>query len=283
MDVVINEVLSILSSAAIASVIALGLGITFRLMGIINLAHGEFMMIGAYAAVYAGAIGLPWPLGLLAGVLAAAVVGALAEVLIVRWLYSSPELSILGTYGLSIVLIQGVQVTLGKGYLYSSNPFPGAIEVFGVAYPIYRLVLIGAAAVLFLIILLLLNATPLGTKIRAVAADGKLAETLGIRSSRLNLVVFTASAALAGLAGVLVGPLGNVRPDMGADYIFTAFVIVIIAGNSIVRLIPAAILVSTVQNLMTFWIDPMVAKIAVLVIALLVLQGLRRTPGEVTV
>jgi len=282
MDVVINEVLSILSSAAISSVIALGLGITFRLMGIINLAHGEFMMIGAYAAVFAASLGLPWPLVVLVAVLVAAAVGALAEVLIVRWLYRSPELSILGTYGLSIVLIQGVQVTLGKGYLYSSNPFPGAIEVIGVEYPIYRLVLVAVSVVLFTLVLLLLNATPLGTKIRAVAADGKLAEALGIRSSRLNLIVFTASAALAGLAGVLVGPLGNVRPDMGADYIFTAFVIVIIAGNSIVRLIPAAIIVATVQNLMTFWIDPMVAKIAVLVIALLVLQRLRRTPEAVT-
>src|SRR5690606_28875277 len=118
----------------------------------------------------------------------------------------------LGTYGLSIVLIQGVQIVLGKGYLYATNPFPGAIDILGTTYPIYRLVLIAVAAVLFLVVVLLLNATPLGAKIRAVATDGKLAETLGVRSSRLNLTVFTVSAALAGLAGLLVSPLGNVRP-----------------------------------------------------------------------
>src|SRR5690625_1010680 len=281
MGTLIGELLSIGSFAAISALIALGLGITFRLMGVINLAHGELLMIGAYASVFVGRLGVPWIVMVLGGVLAAAVVGALSEVLLVRWLYRSPELSLLGTYGLSIIFVQSVQLFIGNEYLYSVNPFQGSISVFGVGYPVYRLLLIALCAIVFTVVLLSLNATQLGTRIRAVAMDGRLAETLGVRSMRLNFLVFTASAAIAGFAGALVGPLGNVRPGMGIDYLFTAFIIVIIAGKNLVRLLAAAVVVSTVQNVMTFAINPVIAQLAVLAVALLVLIGNRQKTAAV--
>ncbi|MGH2930472.1 MAG: ABC transporter permease subunit, partial [Solirubrobacteraceae bacterium] len=118
--------------------------------------------------------------------------------------------------------------------------------------------------------------TPLGVRVRAVAADRSLAEAVGVHATRLNLAVFAVGVALASLAGVLVAPISSISPTMGANYLFTAFVVVIVSGKRIAGIIAGAIGFGVVQDLVSLWWNPVTAQLAVLVLAFVALQWLRR-------
>lgn len=276
MSVIVTEALGVLGSAAVLSMIAAGLAVSFGLMRIINLAHGEFIMLGAYAGTIAVAHGIAWWIGLAIGSLVAGIAGAVAEITLIRRLYRTPELSILGTFGLSLMLRQTVEIIFGKDYRASVNPIPGATVVLGASFPTYRLILIVVAAVVLGALLALLYLARLGTRVRAVAADSALAETVGIRTERLNLLVFSASTALAGLAGALVAPLTTVQPGMGLDYLFDAFLVVIVGGSQINRVLAAALAVAAVSNATTYFTDPLTARLSVLALAFGVLVARRQ-------
>ncbi|MDT3441833.1 MULTISPECIES: branched-chain amino acid ABC transporter permease [unclassified Pseudofrankia] len=283
MDNLVVQSLGVLGSAALLALITVGLAVSFGLMRIVNLAHGEFIMLGAYAAMVTADHELPWLAGLAAATAVGLAVGSLTEVALIRRLYRSPELSILGTFGLSIVVRQLVELAFGKQYRNVANPMPGAVELLGVSFPAYRLLLIAIAVGVLALVLAALRLTPLGLRVRAVAADADLAETLGVRSQRLNLAVFAGSAALAGLAGALVAPLVNVQPDMGVDYLFGAFLGVIVAGSRLGAVVVACLAIATVQNIMTFFTDPMLGRLSALALAFVVLQARRRAAfGEAT-
>ncbi|MFI2629542.1 branched-chain amino acid ABC transporter permease [Streptomyces collinus] len=272
MDQTTALTLGVLSSAAVLALTAVGLSLSFGLMRIINLAHGEFLTIGAYGSVVSADHGLPWAVGLAAAAAVGLGVGALTELLLVRRLYGSPELSILATFGLSIVVRQLIQLGFGKDYRTVSNPLPGATKVLGVPFPAYQLLLTGLAVTVVVAVLAVLRFTSLGLRVRAVANEAALSETLGVRSTRVNLVVFAASAGLAATAGALVAPVTNVQPDMGLDYVFTAFLVVIVAGRRVAPVLIAALGLAAVQNLTTFWTDPLLARLAVLLLAFLAVQ-----------
>ncbi|MCK8437001.1 branched-chain amino acid ABC transporter permease [Streptomyces sp. D2-8] len=205
MDQTIALTLGVLSSAAVLALTAVGLSLSFGLMRIINLAHGEFLTIGAYSSVVSADHGPPWAVGLAAAVAVGLGVGALTELLSVRRLYGSPELSILATFGLSIVVRRLIQLGFGKDYRTVANPLC-ATKVLGVPFPAYQLLLTGLAVTVVVAVLAVLRFTSLGLRVRAVASDTALSETLGVRSTRVNLVVFAASAGLAATAGALVAP-----------------------------------------------------------------------------
>lgn len=279
----VDQVLGIVATASVSALIATGLALSFRLMGVINLAHGEFIMLGAYAAVVTMQLGLPFPVALLIALLVGLVFGSLVEVSLVRRFYGQPELAILGTFGLGMVIRQVVEIVFGKEYQHFANPLPGAIEVLGTSFPIYRLILACASLVVLAAIVLVLTFTPAGLRIRAVANDPDVAESLGIRSSRLKLAVFALSTATASLAGALIAPTTNVEPGMGLDFLFIAFIVVIVGGSRISMVIVAAAVTALVQNLTTITFDSLVAKLAVLALAFTVLAWSRRAPRGVTV
>lgn len=281
MEQLLSHGLGILGSAAITALVAIGLAVTFRLMRVINLAHGSFLMVGAYVGVYAqNHWRANWIMAVLAAFVVTAGLGALIETVVVRRLYAMPELSILGTFGLAIVLQEGVSITAGNGYQGFANPVPGATEILGVLYPTYRLLLIVAAVVILALVIGAIQLTPLGVRLRAVAADRGLAETLGVRAGRLNLLVFSTSAALAGTAGVLIAPISTISPSMGEAYLLTAFVIVIVGGARISGVLAAALLVGAVQNLASLYWSPVIAQLAVVALALVALQWLRRSSAQ---
>lgn len=281
-DQVVTQAVGILGTGAIVALVAVGLAVSFRLMNIINLAHGEFIMIGAYAGVLAQSVwGLPWLAAVAIAVGAGLLLGAAVEVLLIRRLYRSPQLSILGTFGLAIVLQELVVLAIGKQYQRMPNPVPGPVTVLGVIYPRYQLLLVVIAAVIMAVIIAALRLTPLGVRVRAVAADNQLAETLGVRASRLNLGVFAVSTGLAALAGVLLAPITTVSPTMGQDYLFTAFIAVIVGGVRVGGVLLAAILVAAVQNLTTSWSGSVIAHLAILGLAFAALQWFRRSTARV--
>lgn len=273
----VGEGLNILSTGSFNVLVALGLALTFRLMNVINLAHGEFLMAGAYSVLVATAIGLPFWAAVLVAALVGFVLGAVTELLLVRRFYKSVELSILGTWGLSIVLQQLAELIFGKQHQNVPNPVPGSTMVLGVPFPTIRLLIIAAAIVLTVTVLVVLRYTPIGMQIRAVSADNDLSETLGVPAKSVKMLVFAASTALAAIAGSLIAPIASVGPSMGVDYVFTAFIVVIVAGKRVPMIVVAALAAAVVQNVVTLTLDPVLARIAVLVLAVLVIIGTRRS------
>jgi branched-chain amino acid transport system permease protein len=272
---IVDQGLGILATASVSALVAMGLALSFRLMGIINLASGDFMMIGAYSVLTCVAIGLPYLVGVIAACVIGFLFGALTEVGLLRRFARAPELAILGTFGLGIVIRQIVELIFGKNFQFVENPLSGSVSIGGAEFPLYRLVLIAVSVAVIGALLLVLTVTPLGVKVRAVAADGDLAETLGIQSGRLKLVVFAVSTAMASLAGSLIAPLTNVGPGMGNAYLFVMFVVVIVGGARVSMVLVAALAIAIVQNVTTLVVDSLVAKLAILGMAFLVLAATR--------
>lgn len=273
----VGEGLNILSTGSINVLIALGLALTFRLMNVINLAHGEFLMIGAFTLLLSTGWGLPFWAAAIAALVVGTILGVLTEKTLIQRCYRSVELSILGTWGLSIVLQQVAELIFGKGYQNVANPLPGATNVLGSSFPTYRLVLIAVAVVVTVAVLMILGRTPVGTQIRAVSADNELSETLGVPAKRLKTWAFGISTGIAALAGALVAPISTVGPSMGVDYVFVAFIVVIVAGSRIQMIVVAALAAAIVQNVVTLTFDPVLARIAVLALAAGVLIATRRS------
>jgi urea transport system permease protein len=279
----VNQFLGILATASISALVAIGLAISFRLMGVINLAHGQFIMLGAYAVVVSLQHGLPFPVAVLVALVAGFVLGALTELALIRRFYSSPELAILATFALGILLQQVVEILFGNGYQALASPISGTVVIAGVGFPLYRLVLIALAVLVLAAIVYLLTATPVGLRVRAVATDSSLADSLGIRSARLKMWIFALSTALATLAGALVAPTTNVDPAMGSNFLFIAFVVVIIGGSRLSMVLVAALVAAAIENTLTYYVAPLVSELAVLALAFIVLTSARSGSKGVTI
>lgn len=276
MNALAIELLNGMSLMAILGVAALGMGIVFGLMGIINLAHGEFLMLGAYVAVIAHQANLSHWLSLAVAGVVMFVVGGAMEIGLIRHIHRQPELTILATFGLSIVLRQLAELAFSKDLRSVPNPNPGATEAFGVLYPTYRYYVIVIAMTMVITTLLVFTRSRFGLQIRAVVANAGLAEIVGLRTSRVNLLAFGIGAATAGMAGALVAPLGSVSPDLGRLYLPGAFLVVIAGGvGRMWSVFIGALVIAAVQTGVTHYLDAVWGQIAVLALAVIVLQ-LRR-------
>ena len=280
MDALTLELLNGLSLFATLAIVALGLGIVFGLMGIINLAHGEFVMIGAYVAYVTHASGLSHWLSLPLAAVVLFVLGACIEVGLIRRIHRRPEVTILATFGLSICLRQAAELIFTKDFRGVPNPVPGATRAFGVLFPTYRYVLIGIAVVVVVVTLLAFTRSRFGLTVRAIVADRDLADACGVRTGIANFCAFGIGAATAGIAGALVAPLGAVEPQVGLAYLPGAFLVVIVGGfNRLWGVIAGALVVAAVQTGVIHFYDAVWAQIASLTLAVLMLQ-LRRVPVE---
>ncbi len=218
---------------------AAGLTLIFGVMGLINLAHGSFYMIGAFAcAAIAAATGSFW-LGLVASLAAAAAAGALVEVTVIRRLYGRDHLDqVLATFALILIFSESVRWLFGDFPLYLNIPsqLGGAVALpGGVHYPVYRLAIIAAGLLVGAALYLLIARTRLGMRIRAGESDREMIGALGVDISTLYTVVFALGAALAGLAGAMVGALQSVQVGMGEPVLILAFVVIVIGGIGSIR------------------------------------------------
>jgi urea transport system permease protein len=224
-----------LSLGAVLALSALGLTIIYGVMGVVNLAHGEFLMLGAYGMALLSPLLGPWVAIALTPVLVGAV-GVLVDRALIRWLYHDPVKSMLGTFGLSLVLSQLVQILAGSQLRYVGAPLSGALSLgFGQQFPVWRVVLIVAAAITGVGMAVWLARSPMGLKMRTTTVDSEIAASLGMNVSRVNATAFAIGTALAGLAGALIAPLDSVYPTMGVTYLVSAFLVVILAGLGSIR------------------------------------------------
>ena len=233
-----------------------GLTLVFGVMGLINLAHGSLYMIGAFlCAAVAGATGNFW-LGLVGGIAAAAAAGALIEMVVIRRLYTRDHLDqVLATFALILILSEGVRMIFGPFPLYLNVPdmLRGTVSLGVVEYSRYRLALIGFGLAVALGLWALIARTRLGIQIRAGESDREMIAALGVNIRALYTIVFALGAALAGLAGALVGAIQSVQVGMGEPVLILAFVVIVIGGiGSIKGAMVGALLVGVIDTMGRF-------------------------------
>ena len=236
---IIEQVLNGLQLGVMLFLMAAGLTLIFGVMGLINLAHGSLYMVGAFAAAaVAGATG-SFALALFAALGAAALAGAIVEILIIRRLYDKDHLDqVLATFALILIFSEGTGWIFGSFPLFLNIPeaLSGPITLpGGIQYPLYRLVLIVVGLTIALGLDLLISKTRLGIRIRAGENDREMTAALGIDISKLYTLVFALGAGLAGLAGALVGAIQSVQVGMGEPVLILAFVVIVIGGIGSIR------------------------------------------------
>lgn len=235
----IEQVLNGLQFGVMLFLMSAGLTLVFGVMGLINLAHGSLYMIGAFvAAAVAGWTGSFW-LALMASLAAAAMVGALVEVTVIRRLYRRDHLDqVLATFALILLFSEGTRWLFGPFPLYLDVPpsLSGTVSLpFGIAYSKYRLAIIAAGLLIAVSLFLLIAKTRLGVRIRAGESDREMIAALGVDISKLYTIVFALGAALAGLAGAMVGTIQSVEVGMGEPVLILAFVVTVIGGIGSIR------------------------------------------------
>lgn len=276
-----------LSTSAVLLVAALGLAITFGLMGIINMAHGEIMMIGAYTAFVTQNIFRGWFGGsgtgfdcyfivaLAASFAVAGLFGLALERGIIRFLYKRPLESLLATWGVSLVLQQLVRATFGAANVQVDSPswMSGSFVVNDVLFGYSRIFIIGFAVFIVFGTYLLLTRTSLGLQIRAVMQNRNMASCVGVRTDRVNMMTFAFGSGLAGMAGACMSQIANVGPSLGQNYIVDCFMAVVLGGvGSIFGTVSASLGVGVTNQILEPWMGAVLAKIIVLTAIILFLQ-----------
>ncbi len=263
-------------AAAFLVLSACGLAIIFGMMGVINLAHGEFIMGGAYVTATVSKMGAPLPLAILCGALAAGLVGILLERLVIRHLYNRPLDTIVATWGISLIVSQGTLILLGPSLTDMSTPL-GSVKIGDLAYSVYRFALMGIAAAILAGLYALFNFTRFGVLARATIQVPHMAESLGVNTRLIYSLTFGIGAALAGATGGLYAPTMSLVPTMGAQFIMEAFVTVVVGGGDVfLGTAPAGVALGFVKALMTTWQGQLAGQIGLLVAVILVIRILPR-------
>ncbi|UGA45813.1 urea ABC transporter permease subunit UrtB [Bradyrhizobium quebecense] len=278
MDQLIEQIVTGLSIGSILLLVALGLSIIYGSMGIINLAHGEFVMLGAYAAwVFHTYLGLGLLASLVPIFLVVAAFGWVIERYVLSLLNNRPLDTILATWGVGIMLQQAVRLMVGSELRYVQLPpaLSDSMDVFGIPISSYRVFLFVVSIALFGATWLLMNRTPVGMKLRAIIQDRSVAASFGINAKRVYALTFAYGAGLAGLAGALVSPLKSVSPDMGTGYVVDAFMVVVLGGvQSLAGTVASAFILGELSGGIAFLQNDTVAKTIVL-LAIVVLIRFR--------
>ena len=229
LDFLATLLLSSLSSAAILLIATVGLAVMFGLMGVINLAHGEFIMFGAYATLFATQIGVPYPLAIIFATIVTAIFGGIVELLIIRRLYGRIFDTLLATWGLSLVLYQSAVLIFGTVTPGIGLPISN-IQIGDYSLSVYLLFLILVAVVLIGSLYWLLTKTSYGITARAAIQDRETASAVGVESARINTMTFALGSGLAGFAGAILLPAIPATPNMGFAFVIKAFLAVVAAG-----------------------------------------------------
>ncbi|HEY1722981.1 MAG TPA: hypothetical protein VGG27_17195 [Magnetospirillaceae bacterium] len=229
MDYLATVLLSALSSASILLIATIGLAVVFGLMGVINLAHGEFLMIGAYAALTATQHGVPFVLSIPIAVIVTVVIGAIVEMLIINRLYGRLFDTMLATWGLSMVFYQ--LAVLMFGTVTPGIGMPAySLHIGRYSLAAYPLLMIFVAAAMMAFVYMLMIRTPYGRKARAAIQVPDMAQAIGIDSRKTNTMTFSIGCGLAGFAGAVLLPIVPATPAMGFAFVIKAFLAVVVAG-----------------------------------------------------
>ena len=273
-----------LSLGSILLLAAMGLAITYGLLGVINLAHGEMLMIGAYATyvtqqLFVNYLPSYFDLYVLAAIpmafLSSAIIGVVLERTVIRWLYGRPLETLLATWGISLFLIQLVRQIFGAQNVEVSNPtwLSGGVEVWNIAMPLNRIAIIVFAALVLIGIWLLISQTRLGLFIRSVTQNRSMAACVGVNTAKVDMLAFGLGSGIAGLAGVALSQIGNVGPDLGQAYIIDSFMVVVLGGvGQLAGTVYAALGLGVFSKFIEPGVGAVLTKIIILVFIIAVIQ-----------
>jgi branched-chain amino acid transport system permease protein len=273
LTVLLPQLLHGLVFGAALGLLALGLTVIFGLLGVMNFAHGELYMLGAYAGITVIGVVHSFWIALIAAPILVGVVAALTEMATLRPIYRrEPLYGLILTFGLALVFREGARQIWGGDMRRVLPPFTGSTPLLGMTYPNYRLFLLVASSLILLAIWLFFTRTRAGIVVRAAVQDAEMLDGLGVDVRRVFTLTFAASGALAALAGLLLAPVFTVYPQMGVEMILLAFIVVILGGmGSLGGSVAAAFVIGIAQSLFSLWMNPQRVAIAIFGIMIVVL------------
>lgn len=269
----IIQVLNGFNLILVLILVALGLVIIFGLMEVINMAHGEFFLLGAYTVVMAQWVGINFWVSLMFSTIVVGLIGLMVEFFCIRYLYERPMDTILATWGISIGIKQFIILVYGPAGQMVTHPLPAMVRFFGIEYPAYRLFTMVASIIVILFTFYVFLRTDYGLKARAVIANRNMASALGINTRKMYRTSFVFGSALAGLAGGIMSPLMSVDPQMGLGYLIPAFLAVIIGGmGTLYGVLGGGTIIGGADSVFSYLISPVGAQIIVFSMAIVLIR-----------
>jgi len=262
----------ILDSFAYLMIAAIGLSIIYGMMGIINMAQGEFIMLGAYITTLTAHAGLPFWAAVICGTIGVAIFGGILDALVMHRMYNRPLDSIAVTWGMSLILSQGMLILLGPTLPVVTAPF-GYVTIGRGTYQVYRLMIIGFAILIPLLLSLFFSKSRFGLESRATMQRPHSAGLLGINTRRMYTITFMIGSGLAGLAGGIYAPTLTINPTMGQSFQMQSFVTVVVGGiNPLIGSVTSAALLGTVQGVVSMILTSFFGRMALLIVAILMMR-----------
>jgi urea transport system permease protein len=281
---VVQDVTYGVSLGSVLLLAAIGLAITFGVMGVINMAHGEMVMIGAYATFLTQSLlrehvpaldGASLVIAIPVAFLIAGAVGVLIERTVIRFLYGRPLETLLATWGVSLILQQAVRTMFGPSNREVRTPdwLQGSVSVLGVSLTWNRIAIVLFSLSVFFALLLLLKRTSLGLRVRAVTQNRRMAASMGIRTPWVDAMTFGLGSGVAGVAGVALSQIDNVSPNLGQSYIIDSFLVVVFGGvGNLWGTLVGAMTIGVANKLLEPWAGAVLGKIVLLVAIILFIQ-----------
>jgi urea transport system permease protein len=277
---IITQFLSGFSVVAILIIAALGLAIIFGVAGVINMAHGELIMVGAYVAAVVGQLGGNTFLAIPAAFIVVGLIGLAIERSIIQWIYDRPLETLLATWGVGIVLQVVVKLIFGSELYYVGAPkvLDGGFRVIGLLpFPYYRMFLIVLAALMMAGTFYLIFKTDFGLKVRAVRRNRAIAGCLGIDTAKVDMMIFTFGAGLAGIAGAALAPIKSVSPPMGFPYSVDSYMVLVLGGvGSLWGVVAGSAIIGWAETILSFLYNNVIGKILVFLFIVIIIRVVPR-------
>jgi urea transport system permease protein len=273
---IITQFLSGFSVVAILVIAALGLAIIFGVAGVINMAHGELIMVGAYVAAVVGQLGGNTFLAIPAAFVVVGLLGLLIERSIIQWIYDRPLETLLATWGLGIVLQVVIKLIFGPELYYVGAPkiLDGGFRVIGLLpFPYYRMFLIVLAILMMAGTVYLVFKTDFGLKVRAVRRNRAMAGCLGIDTAKVDMMIFTFGAGLAGIAGAALAPIKSVSPPMGFPYAVDSYMVLVLGGvGNLWGVVAGSAIIGEAETVLSFLYNNVIGKLLVFLFIVIVIR-----------
>jgi urea transport system permease protein len=273
---IITQFFSGFSVVAILVIAAVGLAIIFGVAGVINMAHGEFIMIGAYTAAVVGKLGGNTFIAIPVAFAVVGILGLIIERGIIQWIYDRPLETLLATWGVGIVLQTVIKLVFGPELYYVGAPkiLEGGFRVIGrLPFPWYRLFLIVMAVLLLILVFYVIFKTDFGLKVRAVRRNRAISGCLGIDTARVDMMIFVFGSGLAGIAGAVLAPIKSVSTTMGFPYAVDSFMVLVLGGvGSLWGVLTGSALIGEAETILSFIFNNVIGRLLVFLFIVIIIR-----------
>lgn len=274
MELLFSQLVNGLSSSAELFLVAIGLVIIFGMLDVVNMAHGEFIMLGAYCScVCVNYLHIPFAIAVLISLMVTAVIGIALEQLIIRKLYGKVAETLLVTFALTYIIPELIKSFFGPENQKIELPIKGNITWGKITVPYYNVFLIGMAGLVLAGTLFLFFKTKFGMQLRAITQNRRMSQCLGLNSSKIDAMTFAYGCGLAGLAGALLAPVISVTPSMGTEYVVDSFMVVILGGlNSILGSFFSSGVIKESESAMAGCMSLVTAKLLIFIVIIVLIR-----------